>query len=110
MRNIRLRPLGAKPLFNGKDLSGWKVTQSDPKRTATKFEVTKDGELSAKNGPGDLQTEKQFDDFVLQLECKTNGKYLNSGIFFRCMPDASPNGYEAQIHNEYAGDARTNPI
>ena len=110
LRNIKLRPHGTKPLFNGKNLDGWKVTQSDPKRTATTFEVTKDGELSAKNGPGDLQTEKQFDDFVLQLECKTNGKFLNSGVFFRCMPDAYQNGYEAQIQNAYLGDDRTKPI
>ena len=109
LSDVKLRPLGAKPLFNGKNLDGWKVTQTDPKRTATKFEVTKDGELSAKNGPGDLQTEKQFDDFVLQLECKTNGLALNSGIFFRCMPDAYQNGYEAQIQNAYLGD-RTKPI
>jgi hypothetical protein len=25
LRNLKLRPLGATPLFNGKDLSGWKV-------------------------------------------------------------------------------------
>jgi hypothetical protein len=110
IRNIKLRPLNTKPLFNGKDLSGWKVTQSDPKRVATKFTVTANGELSAKNGPGDLQTEKQFDDFVLQLECKTNGKALNSGLFFRCMPDAYQNGYEAQIQNAYLGDDRTKPL
>ena len=109
IKSAKLRPVGAKPLFNGKNLDGWKVTQTDPKRVSTKFEVTKEGELSAKNGPGDLQTEKQFDDFVLQLECKTNGLALNSGIFFRCMPDAYQNGYEAQIQNAYLGD-RTKPI
>ncbi len=109
LSDVKLRPINTKPLYNGKNLDGWKVTQTDPKRTATKFEVTPTGELSAKNGPGDLQTEKQFDDFVLQFECKTNGLALNSGIFFRCMPDAYPNGYEAQIQNAYLGD-RTKPI
>ena len=109
IKSAKLRPVGAKPLFNGKNLDGWKVTQTDPKRVSTKFEVTADGELSAKNGPGDLHSEKQFDDFVLQLECKTNGLALNSGIFFRCMPDAFQNGYEAQIQNAYLGD-RTKPI
>ena len=107
--SLKFKPYGSKPLFNGKNLDGWKVTQSDPKRIATKFEVTKDGELSAKNGPGDLQTEKQFDDFVLQLECKTLGKALNSGVFFRCIPDQYQNGYEAQIQNAWIGD-RTKPI
>lgn len=109
IKSCKFKPHGTKALFNGKDLSGWRVTQSDPKRTATKFEVTKDGELSAKNGPGDLQTEKQFDDFVLQLECKTLGKALNSGVFFRCIPDQYQNGYEAQIQNAWIGD-RTKPL
>jgi hypothetical protein len=110
IKSVKIRPVGLAPLFNRKDLTGWKVTQFDPKRVATKFEVTKDGELSAKNGPGDLQTDKQFDDFILQLECKTNGKFLNSGLFFRCMPDAYQNGYEAQIQNGYLLDDRTKPI
>ncbi len=110
LKSVKLKPMGTKPLFNGKDLSGWKVFAGDPKRAATKFEVTKDGELSARNGPGDLQTEKTFDNFVLQLECKTNGKWLNSGIFFRCIADQYQNGYECQIQNAYNGEDRTKPI
>jgi hypothetical protein len=110
LRNLKLRPLALAPLFNGKDLSGWKVFQGEPKRKASKFEVTKEGELSVKNGPGDLQTEKQFDNFVLQIDCKTNGKGLNSGVFFRCVPGQYQNGYEAQIHNGYKDNDRTKPV
>jgi 3-keto-disaccharide hydrolase len=110
LRNLKLRPLDATPLFNGTDLSGWKVFRGDLKRMNTKFEVTAAGELSARNGPGDLQTEKQFDNFVLQLECKTNGKGLNSGVFFRCVPDQYQNGYEAQIHNGFKDNDRTKPV
>ena len=109
IKSIKVKPHGTKPLFNGKDLTGWKVF-NDPKRMNTKFEVTTDGELSAKNGPGDLQTEGQYDNVVLQLECKTNGKGLNSGVFFRCVPDQYQNGYEAQIHNGYKDDDRTKPV
>src|SRR5205823_5361321 len=65
LRRVSYKPLGAKPLFNGKDLTGWKVFDGDPKRMSTKFEVTRDGELSARNGPGDLQTVAQYDNFVL---------------------------------------------
>jgi hypothetical protein len=110
VRSAKLKPGGTAPLFNGRDLSGWQVNQADPKRTATRFEVTKDGELAAKNGPGDLKTEKKFGNFVFQAECKTNGKWLNSGVFFRCVPDQYQNGYEAQIQNAYLGDDRTKPI
>jgi hypothetical protein len=97
------------PLFNGKDLTGWKVNGADPKRTASKWSVTKDGELAVKDGPGDLVCEKEFANFVLQFECKTNGKALNSGIFFRCIPGQYQNGYEAQIQNAYKDDDRTKP-
>ena len=106
---LAYRPAGTKPLFTGKNLDGWKVNAADSKRMASKWEVTKDGELSLKNGPGDLVTEKEFDNFVLQFECKTLGKALNSGVFFRCIPGQYQNGYEAQIQNAFVGDDRTKP-
>jgi hypothetical protein len=98
-RNIKVKPLGTEALFNGKDLTGWKKYTGDDKRAKTEFSVSQDGNLQLKNGPGDLQTEKQFADFILQAECRSNGKHLNSGIFFRCIPGQYQNGYEAQIHN-----------
>ena len=109
VRAARLKPGGTTPLFNGKDLTGWTVNAADPKRVASKFEVTKEGELAVKNGPGDLKTDKAFGNFVLQIECKSNGESLNSGVFFRCVPDQYQNGYEAQIQNGYLAD-RTKPI
>jgi hypothetical protein len=109
LRNLKLRPLGTQPLFAGKNLAGWKVNAADPKRMASKFEVTKDGELSVKNGPGDLVTEKEFANFVLQFDCKTLGDGLNSGIFFRCIPGQYQNGYEAQIQNAFLDKDRTKP-
>ncbi len=99
LRDIKLRPLDAKLLFNGKDLTGWKIF---PGKKST-FSV-EDGAINLKNGPGDLQTEGKYANFVLQLECKSNGKYLNSGIFFRCKPDEYQNGYEAQIHNHFTAE------
>jgi Domain of Unknown Function (DUF1080) len=102
LRNVKLRPINTKPLFNGKDLTGWKKYTGDEKRSKTEFGVTKEGYLHLKDGPGDLQSEQQFDDFVLQAECRTNGKNLNSGVFFRCIPGDYQNGYEAQIHNGFA--------
>ena len=104
LRNIRLKPAGEKPLFSGKDLTGWKRYTADEKRAKTEFSVTKEGWLHLKNGPGDLQTEGLYDDFVLQVECRTNGQRLNSGVFFRCIPGEYQNGYEAQIHNGFDPD------
>jgi hypothetical protein len=101
-RNIKLKPTNTKPLFNGKDLSGWKEHPGKK----SKFTVTKEGWLNIKNGPGDLQTEGQWADFVLQLDCISNGKHLNSGVFFRCIPNQYQQGYEAQIRNEFTKESR----
>jgi hypothetical protein len=97
IRNVKLKPLGPKAIFNGKDLSGWKEHPGKK----TKFSVTKEGWLHLQDGPGDLQTEGQWDNFILQAECKTNAAGLNSGIFFRCLPGEYQQGYEAQIHNGF---------
>ncbi len=110
LRNVKLKPLGTKPLFNGKDLSGWKKFEVDAKRAKSQFSVTKEGWLSIQNGPGDLQTSGEWADFVLQLECRTNGDNLNSGVFFRCIPGQYQNGYEAQIHNRPAKQPKTYTI
>jgi hypothetical protein len=101
LRNVKLRPLGARSLFNGKDLTGWKVFEGKK----SKFAVA-DGAINVKNGPGDLQTEGKWADFVLQLECISHGKHLNSGIFFRCRAGEYQNGYEAQVRNEFTAEPK----
>jgi Domain of Unknown Function (DUF1080) len=98
VRDIKLHPLAMKPLFNGKDLTGWKAFPGD--KYKSRFTVAA-GEINVKDGPGDLQTVGKYKDFILQLECKSNGKHLNSGIFFRCRDNEYQNGYEAQIRNEF---------
>lgn len=120
LRNLKLRPRDSQSLFSGKDLTGWKVydperakvadPKTKPRDVQSKFTVTKEGWLNVKNGPGDLQTEGQWADFVVQLECISNGKFLNSGLFFRAIPDLYQQGYEAQIHNGFLGGDRTRPM
>jgi len=66
-------------LFNGRDLSGWKIFGNEQW-------YVEDGELICESGPekkyGYLATEKVYKDFELKLEFKqeSNG---NSGVFFR---------------------------
>jgi hypothetical protein len=105
-RNIKLKPLGLTSLFNGKDLTGWKVFPGEK----SVFSVTPEGALNVKNGRGQIESEAQFADFVLQLEIFSNGKHLNSGLFFRSVPGEFWNGYESQIRNEYADGDRTKPV
>jgi hypothetical protein len=97
IKSIKLRPLGLKPIFTGKDLGGWKEIPGHK----SKFSVTDKGELNIKNGDGDIQTEGQWDDFILQIDVISNGDHLNSGVFFRCVPGIFWAGYEAQIRNEW---------
>jgi hypothetical protein len=108
VRNFKVRPTGLKPIFNGKDLTAWKEIKTP--KTKSQFTVTPDGELNIKDGPGDLQTDGQWDDFILQAEVFSNGPHLNSGIFFRCLPGQFWSGYEAQIRNQWKGNDRTKAV
>lgn len=107
-RNVFVRPLGMKAIFNGKNLDGWREVPG----SKSKFEVV-DGAIHVTDGPGFLETEAVWDDFVLRADVKINGKHLNSGIFFRAKPGtmkAPSHGYEMQIHNGFTDDDPTKPI
>ncbi len=106
LADVKLKPLGTKSLFNGKDLSGWK-TYPELKSVAS---VTPEGWLHLQNGKGQIETVGQWADFTLQLEIFVNGDGLNSGVFFRSIPGEIWNGYESQIHNGYKGGDRTQPV
>jgi hypothetical protein len=105
-RNVKLRPLGLRSLFNGKDLTGWKEI---PERKSV-YSVTSEGWLNVKDGPGDLQTVSTWGDFILQMEIISNGTHLNSGVFFRALPGQFWSGYESQIRNQWQDDDRTRPV
>ena len=103
---ILLTPLSAadswKPLFNGKDLSGWKHVGPG------KFEV-EGGMLKTVGGMGLLVYEgEKFGNTTIRVVFKTSGGRDNSGVYIR-MPEPAPdpwygvhNGYEVQIDG--AGD------
>ncbi|MFN3148224.1 DUF1080 domain-containing protein [Bremerella sp.] len=105
-KNVSLKPLGLKSIFNGKDLTGWKQYPE----MVTKFSVTEEGAIHAQDGPGQLETEGLYANFILQLDAKTNAENLNSGVFFRCIPGDKMMGYESQIHNGIEGGDPTKPI
>ncbi|MGQ9576830.1 MAG: 3-keto-disaccharide hydrolase [Thermoguttaceae bacterium] len=104
-RNVKLKPLGMTSLFNGRDLSGWTVHPENKSR----WTVTPEGWLHVQGGKGQLETQRQWADFTLQLEVYVNGERLNSGVFFRSIPGQVWNGYESQIHNGYKDQDRTKP-
>jgi hypothetical protein len=81
------------PLFNGKDLSGWKQLNGK-----AKYEV-KDGVIIGTTVPGEpnsfLATEKDYGDFILELEFKVDSS-MNSGIQFRS--ESKPEYMNGRVH------------
>jgi hypothetical protein len=91
-----------KPLFNGKDMSGWSMV--GPGR----FFVT-DGRLATEGGMGLLwYTRQKFGNTIIRVVFQTSGPRDNSGVFIRIPEEpkdpwyAVHNGYEVQI--DAAGD------
>ncbi len=83
------------PLFNGKDLSHWKVLNGNK----DVWGVDKDGVVFCKPGHGGwLLTEKEYSDFELKVEFKLP-KNGNSGIALRTPFQGDPayTGMEIQL-------------
>lgn len=83
-------------LFDGKSLNGWKqVTGS------AKFEVV-DGTIvgsTVHNSPNSfLLSEKEYGDFILELEVKIEDSNSNSGIQFRSHFDAEANNRAGKVY------------
>lgn len=106
-RNVYLRPINGRELFDGQTTEGWRLVPGSKSR----FDVV-DKALHVTNGPGFLETTDIFGNFILHVEARTNGEALNSGIFFRAMPgtEAAPShGYEMQIQNGFRNNDRRQP-
>lgn len=84
-------------LFNGKDLTGWRLINPDQKNgfkvvdgVMVNDPVQKEGEHASY---GNIRTEKEFDDFNLTLDVNVP-KGSNSGIYLRGI-------YEIQVMDSY---------
>lgn len=86
-------------LFNGKDLKGWKQLGGEAKYNVQNGEIVG---TTVQNTPNSfLATEKEYGDFILELEFKL-GKEFNSGIQFRSQSRADYQngrvfGYQMEI-------------
>jgi hypothetical protein len=81
-------------LFNGTDLSGWKIH-------GTELWYVEDGELVCESGPdsayGYLSTDQSFDDFDLTLDFRQEAEG-NSGVFFRSSLEGTRiTGWQAEV-------------
>ena len=83
-------------LFNGKDLTGWKLRSEKGKGCWS----VEDGAMTNSQGCVDIITEQKFHDFKLSLEFKladpqaNGGRPSNSGVYLRGR-------YETQIEDTY---------
>ena len=100
-KNVRLTELGFRPLFNGKDLTGW---QGD----TTGYQV-EDGKIVAlKTGRGNLYTKDEYSDFAVRFDFRLEPG-ANNGLAIRAplSGDAAYQGMEIQIlddtHAQYKG-------
>jgi hypothetical protein len=104
-RSVWLKPLDLACLFNGNDLTGWRKVDRRPVPPQPAEWTVRDGVIHVEKGPGQLETEHTWDDFVLQLDVKANSadpaRHPNSGIFFRGDRESFWSGYESQIRNEH---------
>jgi hypothetical protein len=112
-RQLKLRPMGLAPIFNGRDLGGWNVVP--PAQTKVPAEWTaRDGMIHVEHGPGQLEFERPFKDFILQLEVRANTAdpkvHPNSGVFLRGEKLGFWTGYESQIRNEFRDNDRSQPV
>ena len=103
---------GAIKLFNGKDLSGWKifVTPKSDVKPESVWSV-KDGVIICKGKPrGYLITEKEFSNYKLKVQWRWapegNNNDRNSGVFVHVSGEDKiwPKGVEAQLYRDHAGD------
>jgi hypothetical protein len=89
---------GFVPLFNGRDLTGWVNANCAPETWSVR-----DGMIHCTGQPtGALRTERQYENFILEVEWRHLSYGGNSGVFIWGTPIAAPGvpflrGIEVQV-------------
>ena len=102
----------AKPLFNGKDLTGWKtdVPSADKNPDIKPSFIVRDGNLVSLGNPqGHLISEKSYENYRLTVEYRFTGKPGNCGVLVhsstpRALYGMFPKSIEVQMQSGHAGD------
>ncbi|MBI2478130.1 MAG: DUF1080 domain-containing protein [Planctomycetia bacterium] len=99
-------------LFNGKDLTGWRMfldpraKDADPKKIWT----IQDGVIQCEGSvPGYIITDKEHENYVLRVQWRWGSQVTsrrNSGVFLHVVGEDKiwPKGIEAQLMADHAGD------
>jgi hypothetical protein len=100
-------PKEVTPLFNGKDLAGWKPHLGDKDADPAKVWSVKDGVLRCEGKPtGYIRTDGAYRDYELVVEWRWPGEGGNSGVLVHTGgPDTVwPRSIESQLGSGDAGD------
>ncbi|NLY01419.1 MAG: DUF1080 domain-containing protein [Rhodopirellula sp.] len=94
---------GKTKLFDGQSLAGWQVTGCEVK--------VEDEAILLVSGNGLVRTDKQYGDFILELEWKAlRTEMWDSGIFFRCeLPSQQrpwPKDYQVNLRKGMEGNVQ----
>ena len=103
--SLNAAPAVTRELFNGRDLTGWVALHDGEWKVEEGVIVGRNGTNWTTNPEKSgswLRTEKQYGDFVLELEFQINAKG-NSGIFIRSGLEKNPafTGHEMQILDDH---------
>ncbi len=111
-RNLRLRHLGDgggfADLFNGRDLSGWKINENPESARVEGGKLIVKGDRAHVFYDGPVY-QHSFDNFELRALVQTKPG-ANSGIYFHTAFQASgwpEKGYEVQVNNTQSDNKRT---
>lgn len=83
---------GFRPLFNGKDLTGWKTVTKDDKGSAAEMLTVKNGEIQVSGFPyGFFYSEQSFSNYVLRYSWRypkeqPEKSTMNSGLLMHMQP------------------------
>ena len=98
-----------KELFNGKDLTGWKVNENKDAVYVEDGCLVTHGKRAHAFYVGDEDGQEIYKNFRLRAEVKTEPK-ANSGIYFhtKYLEEGWPDkGYEAQVNNTHGDPKKT---
>jgi hypothetical protein len=113
-------PSGFTPLFNGKDLTGWHVSQTNHHGTSAGWSLKDGVVLATQDRPGNggiLLTDKRYRDFEVSLEVNPDwgcdgGLFLRSneaGDAYQVMIDYLEGGSVGGIYGEGLSGVTTKP-
>ena len=87
-RNLRVRPLGLMPIFDGSTLRGWTTVEPPPGVAGEARWSVRDGAIHVEKGPGQLETERAWRNFALQAEVRGE----NAAVLVRGKPGVWESG------------------